>query len=185
MHAAGPHAGAVGTRRRSRGARASRRRSAGSCSRSRARTCCRASGRTPTRPGGRLRCTARSSGGSALGDAVGAHAADEREPARARASGSRRSQSATTSSGVAVGPELHADRVAATPDRNSTCAPSSWRVRSPTHSRWAEQSYQSPVRLSLAGERLLVAEEQRLVRRVEVDLVELELRRRGRCRTRP
>ena len=31
-----------------------------------------------------------------------------------------------------------------TPRRNSTCAPSGWRVRSPIHSMWAEQSYQSP-----------------------------------------
>ena len=63
----------------------------------------------------------------------------------------------------------------ARPERNSTCAPSSWRVRSPIQSRCAEQSYQSPVRLSRAGERLLVAEQQRLVRRVEVDLVQLRL----------
>ena len=32
-----------------------------------------------------------------------------------------------------------------TPRANSTWAPSSWRVRSPIHSRWAEVSYQSPV----------------------------------------
>ena len=31
-----------------------------------------------------------------------------------------------------------------TPRRNSTCAPSVWRVRSPIHSMCAEQSYQSP-----------------------------------------
>ncbi len=63
----------------------------------------------------------------------------------------------------------------ARPTRNSTCAPSIWRVRSPIHSRCAEQSYQSPVRLSRPRQRFLVAEQQRLVRRVEVDLVQLHL----------
>ena len=55
--------------------------------------------------------------------------------------------SSTTSSGVAAGPSLAATGLAM-PRRNSRWAPSSWRVRSPTHSRWAEQSYQPPVRLS-------------------------------------
>ena len=31
------------------------------------------------------------------------------------------------------------------PFMNSTCAPSSWRVRSPIHSMWAEVSNHSPV----------------------------------------
>ena len=58
------------------------------------------------------------------------------------------------------------------PERNSTWAPSSWRVRSPTQTMWAEQSYQSPVSESTPGEALLVGEDQRLVARPEVDLVQ-------------
>src|SRR5215207_6075909 len=61
--------------------------------------------------------------------------------------GSTRSHRATTSAGVADGPSL-APTGLPIPRRNSRWAPSSWRVRSPTHSRWAEQSYQHPVRLS-------------------------------------
>ena len=77
--------------------------------------------------------------------------------------------------GVAVGPSLTPIGLW-TPAKNSTCAPSSWRVRSPIQSMWAEQSYQSPVSESLPRQRLLVAEQQRLVARVEVDLVELRAR---------
>src|SRR5215211_6280752 len=61
--------------------------------------------------------------------------------------GSSRPHRATVSSGVAVGPSLAATGLPM-PRRNSRWAPSSWRVRSPNHSRWAEQSYQHPVRLS-------------------------------------
>ena len=63
-------------------------------------------------------------------------------------SGFSRSQSSTTSSGVAVGPSLTPIGLC-TPEKNSTCAPSSCRVRSPIQSRCAEQSYQSPVSESL------------------------------------
>ena len=61
--------------------------------------------------------------------------------------GFRRSHSSSTSSGVAVGPTLTPSGLW-TPEKNSTCAPSGWRVRSPIQSMWAEQSYQSPVRES-------------------------------------
>ncbi len=59
-------------------------------------------------------------------------------------SGSSCSHSSTTSSGVALGPSLTPMGLR-TPVRKRTCAPSSWRVRSPIQSRCAEQSYQSPV----------------------------------------
>ncbi len=78
---------------------------------------------------------------------------------------------ATTSSGVALGPILDATGLP-TPDRNSRWAPSSWRVRSPTQSMWAEQSYQLAGQGVPAGQRLLVAEDQRLVAGAEVDLVQ-------------
>ena len=58
--------------------------------------------------------------------------------------GLSRSASSTTSSGVAVGPSLQPIGLW-TPEKNSTCAPSSCRVRSPIQSMCAEQSYQSPV----------------------------------------
>ena len=53
------------------------------------------------------------------------------------------------------------------PRMNSTCAPSSWRVRSPIHSKWAEVSYQSPevestrvIASSKGSSRALVAGEE-------------------------
>ena len=61
-----------------------------------------------------------------------------------RRAGLSRSQSSTTSSAVAVGPSLTPSGLL-TPAKNSTCAPPSWRVRSPIQSMCAEQSYQSPV----------------------------------------
>ena len=64
-----------------------------------------------------------------------------------RRSGFSRSQSATTSAGLQLGPTF-APTGLLMPARNSRCAPSSWRVRSPTQTMWAEQSYQSPVRES-------------------------------------
>ena len=56
------------------------------------------------------------------------------------------------------------------PRRNSTWAPSSWRVRSPIHRKWAEQPYHWPVRLSTRVKRLLVVRQQGLVAGVEVGL---------------
>ena len=58
-----------------------------------------------------------------------------------------RSHRARASSGVAVGPSL-APMGLLTPEKNSTWAPSIWRVRSPIQIMWAEQSYHSPVRES-------------------------------------
>jgi len=62
--------------------------------------------------------------------------------------GLSRSQSPTVSSGVASGPSFTPTGLW-TPERNSTWAPSSWRVRSPIQGRCAEQAYQSPVVLSM------------------------------------
>ena len=59
-------------------------------------------------------------------------------------SGSSRSHSSSTSAGVAVGPILQPSGLP-TPAKNSAWAPSGARVRSPTHSMCAEQSYQRPV----------------------------------------
>ena len=92
-------------------------------------------------------------------------------------------QSSTTSSGVAAGPSLTPSGLC-TPAKNSTCAPSGWRVRSPIQSMCAEQSYQSPVSESRRVERLLVVEQEALVARPDVDLVQL-VSARGRCRRRP
>ena len=63
-------------------------------------------------------------------------------------SGLSRSHRPTTSSGPASGPTFEPTGLWM-PERNSQWAPSSWRVRSPTHSMAAEQSYQSPVNESL------------------------------------
>ena len=78
--------------------------------------------------------------------------------------------------GVAVGPSLTPSGLW-TPEKNSTCAPSSSRVRSPIQSMCAEQSYQSPVSESRRVSALLVVEQQPLVARPDVDLVELRRRR--------
>ena len=58
--------------------------------------------------------------------------------------GLSRSQISISSSAVAVGPTFTPSGLF-TPEKNSTWAPSSFRVRSPIQSMWAEQSYQSPV----------------------------------------
>ena len=85
--------------------------------------------------------------------------------------GLSRSASATASSGVAVGPSLTPIGLRH-PEKNSTCAPSSSRVRSPIQSMCAEQSYGSPGQRVRARERLLVLEQQPLVARPDVDLVQ-------------
>ena len=64
-------------------------------------------------------------------------------------SGSSRSQSSTTSSGVARRAELAARSGSLCRRGTRRARRVGWRVRSPTHRRCAEQSYQSPVRLSL------------------------------------
>ena len=84
------------------------------------------------------------------------------------------SHSASSSAGSTVGPTLQPIGLP-TPRRNSTWAPSRSRVRSPIHSMCAEQSYQSSGQRVLAGQRLLVAEDQRLVAGVDVDLAEVRV----------
>ena len=61
----------------------------------------------------------------------------------------------------------------AMPRQNSTCAPSSWRVRSPIHRKWARVSYQRPEVEFDPGHRLLEAQQQGLVRGVEGGAVDL------------
>ena len=95
----------------------------------------------------------------------------EGEPARLPA-GVEDSQRATTSSAVARSGPILAPRGLAIPERKSRWAPPSWRVRSPTHRRWAEVSYHWPRQGVLPGHGLLPAEDQRLVAGPEVDLVE-------------
>ena len=126
----------------------------------------------PDARGGRCRCTARSSGGSASVIRVGAHPAHQHEAAGAALGVEPLAQRDHLFGGGARA-ELHADRVldaaSGTPRarrRADGCARRSTR-------RWAEQSYHWSVRLSTPRERLLVPEDERLVRRVEVDLVEL------------
>ena len=58
--------------------------------------------------------------------------------------GFSRSRMRSRSSGSCVGPTFMPSGFF-TPRRNSTWAPSSWRVRSPIHRKCAEQPYQSPV----------------------------------------
>ena len=59
-----------------------------------------------------------------------------------------------------------------TPRANSTCAPSGCRVRSPIQIMCPEPATGRPVVEVDAAERLLVLEQQRLVRGVEVDPVQ-------------
>ena len=103
---------------------------------------------------------------------VGTHAADQREPAGDARRVQLLAQLEHERRRRWLGPTLQPIGLP-TPRRNSTCAPSSWRVRSPIHSMCAEQSYQPPVSESCAGERFLVAEQQRLVAGVHVGLVQL------------
>ena len=174
VHAAGPHARRPRRRRRSRGARASRRRSAVSCNRWRAE---RVPVHRVARPhdgvAGMLdraqqrRAAPRSMRSAPMrliehepaGLAARVQAlAERRRPRRAWPSGraSRRSGCCT-------------------PERNSTWAPSrlAGALADP------EQVGRAVVPVAgeavAAGERLLVPEQQRLVRRVEVDLVQLQL----------
>ena len=95
-------------------------------------------------------------------------------------SGSRRSHSASTSSAVAVGAQLAADRVADPGEELDVGA-----VGLPGALADPEQVGRAVVPAAgervLPGEGLLVAEDERLVARVEVDLVEVGSTPRGRC----
>ena len=90
-------------------------------------------------------------------------------------SGSSRSHVSRSSSAVAVGPTLRPSGFR-TPEKNSTWAPSACRVRSPTHSMWAEQSYQLAGQRVAPREPLLVVEQEALVARPHVHLVQAPLR---------
>ena len=162
-----------------------RRRNGGSCGRSAAVNvlpCMGSQAHTTGWPASRDR--ARAAAAARSSTCVGAHAGDQREPAR-DAVGVERARRARAPRRAWRSARPCSRSGCRRRARNSTWAPSSWRVRSPIQSMCAEQSYQSPVSESLAGQRLLVAEDQRLVARVEVDLVELRARLRGRCRTPP
>ena len=91
-------------------------------------------------------------------------------------SGLSRSASATASSGVAVGPSFTPIGLF-TPEKNSTCAPSSVAraVADPEHVRRAV--VRLPGQRVGAGQRLLVLEQQTLVARPDVDLVQRALGR--------
>ena len=98
--------------------------------------------------------------------------------------GSRRRHSVDHVVGRRVGPDLHADRVLhAREELDVRAVELAGALTDPQQVRGAVVPVAGEA--VAAGERLLVAEQQRLVRRVEVDLVQLRPRRRGRCRTRP
>ena len=78
----------------------------------------------------------------------------------ARLAGSSRSISRSSSSGLSVGPHF-TPTTFSIPRRYSTWAPSSWRVRSPSHSMCPEVAHQRPA--LAAGQRLLIMEQQGLV----------------------
>ena len=120
---------------------------AASCGRPRCGRCSRASGRRPRRPGGGRRARRARA------------AAASRRPARRPSA-----RSASGGPGCASGSAPRRARARPAASRSArasrrpgcarrrgteTCAPSAWRVRSPTQRKWAEQSYQSPVRESL------------------------------------
>ena len=71
-----------------------------------------------------------------------------------------------------VGPALTPIGLAM-PRQNSTCAPSSWRVRSPIHRKWARGVVPAAGGGIDPGHRLLEAQEQGLVRGVEGGAVDL------------
>ena len=104
---------------------------------------------------------------------LGAHAAHEHEPAglacRVEAAAQR-----DRVVGRRVGPELHADRVLhAGEELDVRAVDLAGALADPQQVRGAVVPVAGEA--VAAGERLLVAEEQRLVRRVEVDLVQLRL----------
>ena len=147
VHAAGPWCPPGGGRRRSRRSRArmsSSRRVFWPPAALKVLPCIGSHAHTTGWPASR---TARSSGGRCSRIRAGAHAGDEREPARdpigvERARTCRAPRRAWWSGRACSRPGCGCPR------RNSTWAPSSWRVRSPIHTMCAEQSYQSPVRES-------------------------------------
>ena len=101
-----------------------------------------------------------------------------------RRSGLSRSHSATASVGLGRRAELHAERVLhAGEELDVRAVELAGAVTDPEQVRRAVVPVAGEA--VLAGERLLVAEQQRLVGRVAVDLVELRAPCRGRSRTPP
>ena len=139
VHTAGPRAGLVVGGEEAARARPGCRRSAGSCAPRRWRRCCRAWGRTPTPPGARRRAPPRAAAAARRRRAAapirvisvsrpGVRSGFEALAQRQHLVGGGRWRSTLQPTGLWI------------PDRKSTWAPSSWRVRSPTHNMCAEQS---------------------------------------------
>ena len=124
--------------------------------------------------------TAASSGRQAVLDRVGAHAGDEREPA-GRAVGVERLAQGEHLVGGGGGAELAADRVAdAAEELDVGAVELAGALADPEHVGRAVVPVAGE--RVLAGEGLLVAEDERLVAGEEVDLVQVGLRSRSRCR---
>ena len=155
-------------RRRSRAPPTGSRRSCGSSAWRRWRWCCRASDRTATPP-----CAPpappRAAAAAACAPILSAPMRLISVSRPGSFAGFSVSIMRSRSSGSCVGPTFMPSGFF-TPRRNSTCAPSGWRVRSPIHRKCAEQPYQSPVVELIAGQRLLVGQQQRLVADVEIGL---------------
>ena len=121
------------------------------------------------------RFTARSSGGSCSRDLVGAHAADEHEPA-GLAAGVEAAAQRDRFLGRGVGPSFTPIGFCTPGEELDVRA-----VELPGALADPQQVRGAVVPVAgeavAAGERLLVAEDQRLVRRVEVDFVQLHLGR--------
>jgi hypothetical protein len=169
VDAAGPGAlGAVGGEEARRSRRA-RRRSGGSCGPTRGEGVAvhRVAG-----PHHRVAGVAHrgSSGGSASVDLVGAHAGDEREPAGDPV-GVERSHSASTSSGWRWGRACSRSGCARRRELDVGAVELAGALADPEHVGRAVVPVAGE--RVLAGEGLLVAEDERLVAGVEVDLVEL------------
>ncbi len=135
-------------------------------------TCCRASGRTPTRPGGRRR-TGAEERAQAIFDLVGTHPGDQRQTAGQ----ARRVEHFTEFEhvlGARRGADLAADRVAdAAEELDVRAVEIAGALADPEHVRRAVV----PVARHrvAAGERFFVAEDQRFVGGVDVDLVRFAL----------
>ena len=161
----------LGGRERSRRSRHRWRRNGGSCARWRPGTCCRASGRTPRPRGGRRPAPPAA--------AAGARPRCGRRPCGRSASAGRGPVRVEPFAqlehvvGRGVGPELAPERVADAAEELDVGAVELARpLADPQHVGRAVV----PVARErvLAGEVLLVTEDERLVARVDVDLVELE-----------
>ena len=126
-------------------------------------------------------CTAREERPQPILDLIGAHAGDQREPA-GQPRGVERLAQLEHLLGRGGRAELDAERVADAAEELDVGAVELARaLADPEHVGRAVVPLAGE--RVLPGERLLVAEQQRLVARVEVDLVQLRRCPRGRCRT--